>query len=101
MANGLEQPSAEFCIGAFVKEDDEFIAAESCNAITHAYMLLKAFDQRKQGLIPVQVSIGIVDLLEVVDIDQGNGEGLLFLAGLVKQLFKLPSVEQTGKAVGT
>ena len=55
----------------------EFLAADTCSNIRLAHELAHGVADNAQNLIPNRMSVGIVDLFEVVKIQHQQGEVLL------------------------
>ena len=89
-----------------VREDHaELVATVAARQVIFPHVALQFLAQLSQHSVTNDMAIGVVDLLEVVDIDQRNGGlGLLLLALVelqLQQVFPGAVIEQAGEAVGT
>jgi hypothetical protein len=54
------------------QQDHEFLAAEPASHVVIAHLLAQRGAQRTQHRIPGQVTIGVIDGLEVINVHQGQ-----------------------------
>ncbi len=57
-------------VSQFVENDDELIPAHARNRVARAYVMGETFANRLQNLIAGAVTVGVVDALEVVDVEK-------------------------------
>ena len=89
-----------------VRQDHaELVATVAARQVIFPHIALQFLTQLPQDPVADDMAIGIVDLLEVVDINQCDGGLGLSLLALVKlqlqQVLPRPVIEQAGQAVGT
>lgn len=71
-ALGVGQPS---------ESDDEFFAAEAADQILRPQFGVQAFRDGVQHLVTDQVTVGVVDGLEVIEVEDEHAGGLAGVAG--------------------
>jgi hypothetical protein len=54
------------------QQDHEFLAAEPAGQVVITHLLAQRGPQRTQHRVPGQMAIGVIDGLEVIDVDQGQ-----------------------------
>ena len=82
----------------------EFLAADARHQVEIAHMARQAVGEFLQHHVTGGMAIGVVDLLEVIDIEHQHGEDLFLLARARDQPLQMPhdiaAVEQAGQRVG-
>ena len=83
-----------------INDEGEFIAADAEGVVAWADTALKPHRNFPEQLVAGIVAVGIVDGLEVVEVEIEQGESLPFFLFELKHPAEIPVVEQSGQAVG-
>ena len=101
VAQSLRHPVdiAGFEIGA---EHGELIAAESPDGVPGADGSLQPSGHHRQDLVADVMSVGVVDRLEAVEVDEERGDRIMVVAqcGLGQAQLERPPVQDAGQVVG-
>jgi hypothetical protein len=85
------------------QEGDEFVAAPAGHGVAVAQALLEGLGHGQQQRIAGLVAVGVVDVLEVVEIDEAHRDPILAAAGqldgLADAVFQQHPVGQAGEGV--
>lgn len=83
------------------QHDDEFVPPKACHQIFFSDALPHALGHQLEQQVAGFVAEGVIDGLEVVEIDEDQGQGLLWslLQGLLEPLLQQAAVGQAGEGV--
>lgn len=102
-ANSVRDDPCFLDVGV-VENDRKFFAAVAGGQIGLAQVVLKAFGDLSEDFVSDRMSVGIVDVFEVIDVREQDAEGALgaFVSGdrLVELGLELSVIGQPGEAIG-